>query len=60
MATVWLKHSPTPPLELVVVDHTTAQQLWINRGIPFARTASAAATKVSNWTDGSGTHSAAT
>ena len=50
MTTVWLKHSPSPPLELVVVDRS-AQRLWINHGIPFARRAYAAATKVSNWTD---------
>ena len=52
MATVWLKHFPSPLLELVVVDRS-AQRLLINRGIPFARTSYAAATKVSNWTDGS-------
>ena len=57
MATVWLKHSPSPQHELVVVDHSE-QRLLINRGIPVAHTTYAAAAKVSSWTDGSIRHCA--
>ena len=57
MATVWLKHFASPLLELVVVDRS-AQRLLMNRGIPFARTSYAAATRVRYWNDGSIKHCA--